>query len=133
MLTALCSARIRNTIFRNSDNSTIPESLTVTDAFDEREYVHVVAVVSDDDRYCDIVLEENIGDDTLQLQITKRHRSDDKTAFPRDITADEHLFPHAESPSHTDRYRKRQRIQRPSELLFSVTFYLTLAVIVSGH
>ncbi|KAJ3023423.1 hypothetical protein HKX48_003340 [Thoreauomyces humboldtii] len=43
--------QVRSLIFRNSDNSTVPEHLTVADAFDEREVVHVVAVVDDDPQY----------------------------------------------------------------------------------
>ncbi|KNC97674.1 uncharacterized protein SPPG_09443 [Spizellomyces punctatus DAOM BR117] len=53
-------SRIRQLIFRNSDNSTVPENLLVAEAFDEREYVHVVAVVNHEDSYEDIVLKEGI-------------------------------------------------------------------------
>ncbi|TPX70195.1 hypothetical protein SpCBS45565_g01936 [Spizellomyces sp. 'palustris'] len=53
-------SRIRQLIFRNSDNSTVPENLLVAEAFDEREYVHVVAVVNHEDSYQDIVLKEGM-------------------------------------------------------------------------
>ncbi|KAI8905711.1 hypothetical protein DFJ77DRAFT_514789 [Powellomyces hirtus] len=81
-------SQILNVIFRNSDNSTIPEHLSVADAFDERESVHVVAVVDPNLRYNQLVIsEENpLSEKCSEISkpnlngVAKRQRSYDSLA-----------------------------------------------------
>ncbi|KAJ3162442.1 hypothetical protein HDU86_004923 [Geranomyces michiganensis] len=78
------TSQIRKVVFRNSDNSTVPDHLAVADAFDEREYVHVLAVVSTELGHQNLVLSENLPPTVPQAAASspiapasKRRRDDD--------------------------------------------------------
>ncbi|KAJ3157728.1 hypothetical protein HDU89_000105 [Geranomyces variabilis] len=82
-------SHIRKVIFRNSDNSNVPDHLPVADAFDERECVHVLAVVGTESEYRNIVVSENFAP-TVPLAArtsptvpaTKRRREEDDEDVP---------------------------------------------------
>ncbi|KAI8594054.1 hypothetical protein BDZ88DRAFT_402430 [Geranomyces variabilis] len=115
-------SHIRKVIFRNSDNSNVPDHLPVADAFDERECVHVLAVVGAESEYRNLVVSENLAP-TVPLAAgtsptvpaTKRRREDDED----DVLSAEKQQAGSENPDEgsTQASKKRRRGKRKTRTL----------------